>query len=130
MTAAVSLGALLVSFTIPIRTVSEANARGHWAGKARRAKAHRFAANAHALARIDFRTRKLLLDGDCVVTMTRIAPRALDSDNLATALKSSRDGIADALGIDDRDERVLWQYAQEKGEPKQYAIDVEIRRRT
>lgn len=127
MTAAVS-DVPLVSFTIPIRTVSEANARGHWAGKARRAKAHRFAANAHALAHLDARTRRLVLEGGCVVTLTRIAPRSLDSDNLATSQKSARDGIADALGIDDRDPRVTWQYAQEKGEPGQYAVDVEIRR--
>lgn len=129
MSAAVSATTLLVAFTIPIRTVSEANKRGHWAGKANRAKAQRFAANAHALAHLDARTRKLLLDGACMVTLTRVAPRALDSDNLATSQKAIRDGIADALSIDDRDERVTWQYAQYKGEPGQYCVDVEIRRR-
>jgi hypothetical protein len=41
--------------------------------------------------------------------MTRLGPSAgLDSDNLAGALKAVRDGVADWLGIDDRDPRVAW----------------------
>lgn len=48
------------------------------------------------------------------VLLVRQAPRALDSDNLASALKAHRDGIADALGIDDRSPRVQWEYAQAK----------------
>jgi hypothetical protein len=47
--------------------------------------------------------------------------RALDDDNLAAGFKSVRDGIADALGIDDRDPRVTWAYAQQRGEPKTYS---------
>ena len=58
------------------------------------------------------------------VSMTRIAPRALDDDNLQTAFKSVRDGVADALGIDDRDPRVAWRYAQEKGKPPHMRIGI------
>lgn len=50
----------------------------------------------------------------------------LDDDNLAGSAKSLRDGIADRLQIDDRDPRVQWKYAQRKGEPKQYAVEIEI----
>jgi len=39
-------------------------------------------------------------------------------------------GIADALGIDDRDPRVSWRYAQRRGEPKVYAVEVSIETRT
>jgi len=30
------------------------------------------------------------------------------------------------LGIDDRDPRVTWTYAQRRGKPKQYAVEVEV----
>ncbi len=85
--------------TLPIRTVSEPNCRGHWAAKARRARDHRtvvgLAVRAEMRAMVPFPI-------PCVVTLTRIAPRTLDDDNLRGALKACRDGVADALGIDDR----------------------------
>jgi len=55
-----------------------------------------------------------LVDMGLVVLLVRCAPRLLDDDNLAAALKPVRDGVADALGIDDRDSRVTWVVAQEK----------------
>lgn len=64
----------MISVTIPLRTVSEANRHEHWRARQKRA------------------------------------------------------GVADALGIDDRDPRVTWRYAQEKA--KGYAVRVEIRRAT
>lgn len=98
---------------LPIRLESTANKREHWAQKAKRAKAHRFAAIAvppHPLP--------------CIVTIIRIAPRPLDDDNLAISAKSLRDGIADRLGVDDRDPRVMWRYGQRSGKPKEYAAEV------
>jgi len=44
-------------------------------------------------------------------------------------MKHPRDAIAEALGIDDRDPRVLWEYAQERGGVGVYGVRVEIRRR-
>jgi hypothetical protein len=61
-----------------------------------------------------------------VVTITRVSPRLLDDDNLRGALKAVRDGIADALGVDDRDERVRWRYRQIRGTVKYHAVDVSI----
>ena len=118
-------------FAIPIRTVSEANRREHWAAKAKRAKAQRGLAG--ALTRLN-----LINAEPCKfdaprnsrrrsVTLTRVAPRKLDTDNLARSLKAVRDGIADALGIDDGDERVAWLYAQRRGAPKTHEVEVEIR---
>jgi hypothetical protein len=49
-----------------------------------------------------------------VVEITRIGPREVDDDNLAFSAKSIRDAVADWLGVDDRDPRVRWRYAQEK----------------
>ncbi len=99
---------------IPLRIVSVANLREHWSKRAKRAKAHRQAAylcsSKHTLP--------------CVVTLTRIGPRTLDSDNLASAFKATRDGIADRLGVDDADQRITWVYQQERG--KHYAARIEI----
>jgi hypothetical protein len=53
-----------------------------------------------------------------VVKLTRVAPRALDDDNLRGALKSVRDGLASWLKVDDATPLVRWEYGQEKGEPE------------
>ena len=50
-----------------------------------------------------------------VVRITRVSPRRLDGDNATAAAKSVRDGVADALGVDDRDPRVEWLVDQEAG---------------
>lgn len=64
-----------------------------------------------------------ILASGIVVTLTRIGARPLDTDNLAYAFKSIRDGVADAFGIRDDDKRIAWEYAQEKGSP---AVRIEI----
>lgn len=99
----------MLTYTLPLKTKSTTNQRGHWAKKARPAKTQREAA---ALAMPRFKLAPVLL-----VTLTRVAPRELDSDNLHAALKSVRDGVADAMGLkDDRNPLVVWDYAQERGE--------------
>ena len=45
----------------------------------------------------------------------------------SSSLKAVRDGVADALGLaSDRDPRVAWVVDQERGEPRQYAVRVEV----
>src|SRR5690242_18788265 len=102
---------------LPLRLESLANRREHWAKRSKRAKVQRLTAwrmaKVHPLP--------------CVVTITRIGPRPLDTDNLAISAKHVRDGIADRLGINDNDPRVEWRYRQTKSErPKHYACMVEI----
>jgi hypothetical protein len=110
------VGALIV---LPLRIESEANAREHWAKKAKRVKQHREAAYWHCKAGDMPRFMFPL-----TVRVTRIAPRELDDDNLSGGCKALRDGVADYLGIKDNDPRVTWAYAQRKGEPKQYAVEI------
>ena len=101
--------------TLPIETVSEANQREHWATKARRVKSHRQIA----------RLMCPYVAPPVTVTLTRIAPRRLDShDNLCAALKAVVDGISDRLGIRDNDPRVVWRYAQQKGAPAATMIEL------
>lgn len=105
-----------------LRTLNEKNQRGHWSRKAKRTKTQRLAARAHM--RCCFVNMNSFAQ---VVTLTRIAPRALDEgDNLAMALSAVRDGVADALGINDRDPRVTWRYAQRRGGAKEYGVVIEI----
>ena len=99
---------------IPIATVSESNRRDHWQVKRKRAKAQRSMA-ATLVPRFGL---------PCVVTLTRISPRELDDDNLRGALKAVRDGVADRLGVDDRDPREQWRYDQRKGVVQ--AVDVRM----
>lgn len=63
-----------------------------------------------------------------VITITRLGPRELDDDNLAGSAKHLRDGIADWLGVNDRDKRLKWVYVQEKtsGRPSVYGVRVRV----
>lgn len=61
-----------------------------------------------------------------VVVITRIAPRPLDSDNLESACKALRDGIATGLGFDDRSSLVRYVVSQQQGEPRQHLIRAEL----
>ncbi len=114
-----------MTVTIPLRTVSESNARDHWAAKARRTRAARVAvglvirANVHSWAVVPpYR-----------VLLTRVAPsQGLDDDNLRGALKACRDGVADALGLADNDPRIVWDYAQRRGTKGQWAVEITIAR--
>lgn len=114
----------MITVIIPIRTVSLANQREHWAERASRARYQRSCAA--------WLVRSGLLgqpptdtSGRLAIELTRLAPRKLDSDNLAGACKSIRDGVADALGIDDGSELVTWTYGQEKA--KNYAVRVTVK---
>lgn len=105
----------MIVVTLPLVTVSESNRRDHWTVRARRSRDNRTVARVmFARARFDA-TGQIYLGCDAVVTLIRISPRELDDDNLRPALKAVRDGIADALQIDDRDPRVKWRYDQRKG---------------
>lgn len=105
-----------MTITIPMVVPSVANLREHWSATAKRKAAQR-AAVALMLPRrhLGKEINWLSLNGNVVVTLTRIAPRKLDGDNLQTALKAVRDQVAAQLDIDDGDERIGWHYQQEPG---------------
>lgn len=101
---------------LPLRTVSEMNVRTHWATRAKRMKtARRTAAALCPTASLP-----------CVVTMTRHSAGTLDDDNLRSALKAVRDGIADRLGVDDASPAVQWRYEQAACKRGTYGVSVEI----
>lgn len=72
--------------------------------------------------------RSRLLEADrVVVTLTRIAPGTLDrEDNLTAGFKAVRDGVADALWLNDRDGRLRWHYEQVKHGAGVYGVKVQL----
>jgi hypothetical protein len=108
--------------TLPIRLESVANLRECWRKRASRAKTHRLQAWAELRA---LKPSGVIL-GPVTVKLTRIAPRQLDDDNLRSAFKACRDGVADWLQVDDGDSRIQWVYGQEKGPPKTYSARIEV----
>ena len=109
-------------FEIPMRTVAEVNSHTHWRVRQQRAKQQRGTVHQYLwlLERQGYR-----VPVPVTVTLIRVAPRLLDTgDNLPSALKASRDGIADYYKQDDRQPSIVWRYDQQRGRPKYYAIRV------
>lgn len=101
---------------LPIKTVSEMNMRAHWAIRATRMREHRQTAF--------LMVSKVPLP--CVVTMTRLSAGELDDDNLRSALKGVRDGIADRLGVADNHPGIRWRYEQERVSRGTFGVRVEV----
>src|SRR5208283_881557 len=112
------------TYLIPIKTISEANCSEPWPKKHKR---HRRQRN---FIRLYVPTMPLGPSEMVSVTLTRLSPKQLDSDNLVISLKWIRDAVADRLvpglkpGHADSDPRITWHYAQRK-HPK-YAVEISI----
>lgn len=65
-----------------------------------------------------------LESGRMCVVLTRVSPKPFDDDNNAAALKSVRDGMAEAFGINDADPRVTWVTDWRKG--KMHAVEAAL----
>ena len=116
----------MASWTLPIKTVSEANMGGeHWSKKHKRHKTQK------TIIRLWGSANKIVATTiPATIRLTRLAPRKLDYDNLVSSFKPIRDYVADiifpglAAGRADSDERLTWEYDQEKSPI--YAIRIEI----
>lgn len=114
-----------VSFELPLQLVNGTNAREHWSKRSERAKRQRSIAR---MATLSAKGIMLVVESGrpWIITITRLAPsRGLDSDSLPPSAKHVRDGIADALCIDDGDEsQATWLYRQERA--PEFGVRVEI----
>lgn len=114
----------ILKWQLPIHTVSEANSREHWHKKAKRHNAQR------TWIWAQFASEKPNIPLPCIIKLTRVGKRKLDSDNLPVSMKWIRDAIADmifpdqAAGKADDDPRLEWEYDQKIG--KEYEVHVEI----
>ncbi len=118
-----------IEFQIPIKLVSSGNAREHWRKVAKRKKEQRSFGRMFCEDKLRMtpasETWRIAQGIVLKVTITRIGKRVMDDDNLAASAKYVRDGIADALGIDDGDTtKVTWAYKQLIG--KEYGCHIRI----
>jgi hypothetical protein len=126
--AGVSLEDGRLTIMLPLETKSEANQRG-WKGKARRTKSARRilfqTVGPHHWVLTPFVTA--LHSGEAIrVLFTRLGGRRLDDDNLRSAFKAARDGVAAMLLADDGDPRFHWEYDQAIGGPVGIRIEIEV----
>lgn len=102
------------------------NRVNHWRQLHTLKKKHQKLINALYLA------EKPKLSTPASITLTRIAPRELDYDNLVMGFKNIRDIVASlffpekAAGHADASKDFTFIYLQKKGNPKQYAINILI----
>lgn len=110
----------MITVDLPIKTGSGLNDRKHWAVRSRETK------RARGTACLLVRAKLMPWEQGCTVTLTRLSAGTLDDDNLRGAMKACRDGVADALGVQDNDKRVKWEYAQEKCKRGAYGVRIQI----
>lgn len=113
-----------ITITIPVRIYSEANIQQHWAIKHRRKKiiqkAIRYIWNSCSIRNVKL---------PVTITLTRLAPRTLDDDNLVASFKSARDVVADLLipglapGRADDNPKIKFLYDQMKS--KEYSFKIQ-----
>lgn len=110
---------------LPLRIVSLANSRAHWRSRAETVKLQRHAARLRT-CHLAWSVDRKLKAGLVVVLLTRFAPRQLDSDNLASAFKAVRDGVADGLGLsgDGPASGVVWVYDQQPSKLQRVTIEL------
>jgi hypothetical protein len=108
-----------IEIYLPLRTRTPGNGRRHWAVDAKEAREQRNVSKLFVRG-----TSRVLPPFPVKVTLTRIGPRKMDQQNLGGALKHIIDGIADAYGVDDGDERWEFIFKQEKN--KDYGVRVLI----
>jgi hypothetical protein len=112
----------------PMRTVSLNRRPAHWGVASRKAKRER--REAYYEMRVAFKGQQMTMQeimGPIRIKLTRVAPSSgLDShDNLRGSFKNVVDGVCDFLGIDDGDPRLVFEYAQGRGDRWRVIIEVE-----
>lgn len=111
----------MISISIPLKTISTANARLNRFKLAAMTKAQR-STTRHALAAVAFPPSPPM-----TIVITRIGPKLLDvGDNLPISQKGVRDGVADWLGVDDGHPELDWQYTQRCAGSKVYCVEIEV----
>jgi hypothetical protein len=114
-------------YKIPITVTSESNSNEHWLKKAKRHTKQKMVVKSY------LRNTPFPNGPPWHVILTRFAPRRMDGDNLSMAFKWIRDAVSEVLCHDDRpgrsddDDRITWEYRQEKsGIAKEYYIMIQI----
>jgi hypothetical protein len=108
---------------VSLRVASESNLREHFMDRDRRRRRQERDVGWHLLA-----ASLTPPAPPALVVLTRVAPRWLDQGNLGAGLKFVQDSVAKYLRLDDGDHaRVRWVYAQRRGLPGEYRLEVVVR---
>lgn len=120
----------LTTVTMRLETVSEANTRGEGARMARK-KNQKQVVTTFLCARLrpNLGPAMVRTQGPMRVVLVRGAPRRLDNDNLASAMKACRDAVAAWLGVDDGDEAMVTWETKQVVRPGMMTVAVEFYRR-
>lgn len=121
-----------VQFTIPYRTKNPSNMqRGNTRlaaiVRSRQDRAARDLARMLCVTALQQARRSPASLVPCEVTLRRLSAGKMDDDGLATSCKRLRDGIADALGVNDGGPFVRWHYEQGKCRAGSFGVEVTIR---
>jgi hypothetical protein len=114
-----------IDICVFMKIESVANKAEHWRSRYKRNKAQK----QQVIAALSWERK---IDPPCVITLTRIAPRMLDYDNLVAAFKHIVDAVSVviypdlAAGRADGMPGMTWNYKQERREPNEYALRVEV----
>ncbi len=107
---------------LPIRTFSEANiTHQHWGQKQKLVGDQRPVVKMAVIA--NARAKGVRLELPASVRLVRVGSELDVGDNLEMSLKHVRDGVADAFGVGDRGDHLLWDYGQEPG---RWGVRIEI----
>ena len=115
-----------ISVLVPLRIQSSANLREHWTKKRTRDNVQELQ------IRLALRENIAKPKPPLRAVLTRIAPKALDYDNLVSSLKRAVDTVADwitpglAPGRADSVEGVEFFFKQERGKVREYGLKIEI----
>ena len=119
----------MVEFELPVITYSPNHAKMNPQSKGGKiAKSNRIKeTRALFCASVRNRIGKSIVQSHHII-LTRVSVGKLDYDNLVSALKPARDGVADGLGLkSDKDSDVLkWEYEQASGGVGYYGVRVKI----
>jgi hypothetical protein len=111
-------GKAFIVALVPVKVVSEANTRSHWAKRYKRFKEQQ----STVLAML-YRLPRCKVP--CRVTLTRIGGKKCDADNLAGSFKGVQDATAHWLQCDDGSDLIQWEYRQEPGKAVGVRIEVQ-----
>jgi hypothetical protein len=126
-----------ITWEIPLKTIGESNCTEHWTKKSKRHIQQQF------FIRSLFNHETSEIHLPCVIRMVRLSSRLLDDDSIPTAFKWIRDELAACIfpnkvviyktkngkvkenkGFADSDQRITWEYSQEKSKIQGIRIEI------
>lgn len=110
---------IIIKLAFPSPDLSPNKGRSHWAPHAKAVKSYKLACWADTLAQCGSKVKPLFGADDIIdVHMEFYRPHKwrFDEDGLVSRMKAGLDGIADALGVNDRNFRISQRIAKETGD--------------